>query len=525
MICAKAARHNPIVMQGERESILILGDQLLPQHPMLQAAEKSRCVVIMIEARDWIAARRDHKQKAVLLLSAMRHYAASLRAQGWTVDYRVAETLVAGLREHLRTFQSVRLCAMEAAEWEVRQQQHALRHALKIEVNLQRNAHFLCEQFTPVEKPGKKLILEYFYREMRRHFGVLMTPQGDPVGGVWNLDHQNRNPYDGKVAPPPPLSFPPDEITRDVMHIVERDYPEKIGSTANFTLAVTREQALKTLADFIKHRLPHFGVYEDAMSTREPILFHSVLSPLMNIGLLEPLEVVCQAEAAYYAGQAPLNSVEGFIRQVMGWREYVYWRYHKMMPGFHERNHWQAERALPEFFWTGNTAMNCLQQVIQRVLATGYSHHIERLMVLCNFALLAGIHPRAVNDWFLNCYVDAYDWVVTPNVIGMGLCADGGVVGTKPYIASAAYINKMSDYCGACRFNPKTRTGEEACPYNFLYWNFLLRFEPQLRANPRMGPNVLGLKHLNDEERQRVRAQAEQFLQTMSERYLHVSNN
>lgn len=499
---------------ASRESVLILGDQLLPQNPLLTTPTQR--VVVMLETRDWLAARRDHKYKTVLLISAMRHYAESLRAQGWTVDYRQSDSLIEGLRAHCAEYGCTKLWAMEAAEWDVRERQRELHQALQMEVSLQRNAHFLCEQFAPPEKPGKKLILEHFYRAMRRHFGVLMTPNGDPVGGAWNFDHQNRKPYDGKVAPPSPLSFPPDQITQSAQQFVEQTYPEKIGSTTDFTLAVTRAEALQTLDDFIEHRLPHFGIYEDAMATQEPILFHSVLSPLMNIGLLEPLEIVRRAEAAYFAGTAPLNSVEGFVRQVIGWREYVYWRYHKMMPGFHERNHWQSERALPEFFWTANTEMNCLRQTIGRVLATGYSHHIERLMVLCNFALLAGIHPREVNDWFLECYVDAYDWVVTPNVIGMGLCADGGIVGTKPYIASAAYINKMSDYCGDCRFNHKARTGADACPYNYLYWNFLLRFEKQLRANPRMGPNVLGLKHLDAAERERVQAQANEFLQTLS---------
>jgi deoxyribodipyrimidine photolyase-related protein len=282
-------------------------------------------------------------------------------------------------------------------------------------------------------------------------------------------------------------------------------------------LAVTREEALKVLDDFIENRLPNFGAYEDAMAQEEPILFHSVLSPLMNIGLLEPLEIVQRAEAAYHAGRAPINSVEGFIRQIIGWREYVYWRYHKMMPEFHTLNHWNATRQLPDFFWTAKTNMNCLQQIIGRVIETGYSHHIERLMVLCNFALLAGINPKEVNDWFLSVYFDAYDWVVTPNVIGMGLCADGGIVGTKPYISSAAYINKMSNYCQSCAYNPKVRTGDDACPFNYLYWNFLLRFESQLRANPRMGPNVLGLKHLDADERLRVQEQAEEFLQTLSQ--------
>ncbi len=494
------------------ESVLILGDQLSPHHSLLDPAQRHERVVVMIESLGRVRAHHYHKQKVTLVLSAMRHYAEELRAAGWTVDYREANSFIAGLQAHIAEFQPQRLLMLEAAEWQARQTQRELAEKLNVEISLSRNTHFLCEQHLPKETPGKKLILEYFYRAMRKQFGVLLEKDGSPIGGAWNFDAENRKPYKGKPVPLVPISFAPDAITQAVIEKVERECPDNLGSTQGFTLAVTRAQALQTLDDFIAHRLPNFGAYEDAMSVREPILFHSLLSPLLNIGLLEPLEIIRRAEAAYHDGSAPLNSVEGFIRQILGWREYVYWRYHQMMPGFHDLNHWQAERPLPEFFWTGETDMNCLRHVITRVLATGYSHHIERLMVLCNFALLAGIQPRAVNEWFLESYVDAYDWVVTPNVIGMGLCADGGVVGTKPYIASAAYINKMSDYCGGCRYDAKQRTGDDACPFNALYWNFLLRFEKQLRANPRMGPNVLGLKHLDAAERQRVQQQAQAFL-------------
>ncbi len=493
----------------------ILGDQLMPNHPLLDPAQKRHRVVVMIEAVDRMQERNAHQHKVILVLSAMRHFAESLRQQGWRVDYREAENFQQGLQAHLEEFQPEKLWMMESAEWQLRQlqRQHAAKLNLPIEVV--KNSHFLVEKFAPEEKSGKKLILENFYRAMRKHFGVLLEKNGDPSGGAWNFDHQNRQTYDGNVSPPIPVSFFPDAITQAVITKVKEHCQNNIGSVVGFNLAVTREQALAVLNDFIVRRLPNFGVYEDAMVQDEPILFHSLLSPLMNIGLLEPLEIVQRAEAAYRAGLAPINSVEGFIRQIIGWREYMYWRYHKMMPDLQAANYWNATRELPEFFWTAETKMNCLHQIISRVVATGYSHHIERLMVLCNFALLVGINPRAVNDWFLSVYFDAYDWVVTPNVIGMGLCADGGVVGTKPYIASAAYINKMSDYCGGCAYKPKVRTGDDACPFNFLYWNFLLRFESQLRASPRMGPNVLGLRHLDAAERQRVQAQAEEFLQTI----------
>ncbi len=497
------------------QSIWILGDQLLPDHPLLNSANKSDSVIVFIESLGRMRHRPYHKRKLVLVLSAMRHYAVGLQNEGWRVDYRQAENFTAGLQAHLTETSSEKILTLAAAEWSARQQQSKLGERLGREVEVFPNTNFLVERYAPEEKAGKKLILENFYRAMRRKFGLLLQADNNPIGGAWNYDAENRKPYDKRLRPNPPLSFPPDEITRQVMSEVEQNCPTNLGTTAGFDLPVTRAQALEALEDFVENRLADFGPYEDAMSQAEPVLFHSLLSPLLNIGLLDPLTVAKRAEKAYLEGKAPLNSVEGFIRQVIGWREYVYWRYHKMMPGFHALNHWQATSPMPKFFWTGETDMQCLSKVIKRVMATGYSHHIERLMVLCNFALLAGINPKQVNDWFLESYFDAYDWVVTPNVIGMGLCADGGVVGTKPYIASAAYINRMSDYCQGCRYNPKIRTGPEACPFNFLYWNFLLKWEERLRANPRMGPNVLGLKHLDESERAKVKAESERFLATL----------
>jgi deoxyribodipyrimidine photolyase-related protein len=293
---------------------------------------------------------------------------------------------------------------------------------------------------------------------------------------------------------------------------VEARCPDAIGSTEGFDLPVTRAEALRALEEFVAHRLPEFGPFEDAMSAEHGVLFHSLLSPLLNLGLLEPLELCAAAVAAYNAGLAPISSVEGFVRQVIGWREYIYYRYWELMPGLSEANAWGAERPLPAWYWSGTTRMRCLRHAIERVLRDGYSHHIERLMLLCNFAMLAGVQPQELNAWFLECYIDAYDWVVTPNVIGMGLNADGGIVATKPYIGSASYINKMSDYCRGCDYDQTARTGERACPFNTLYWNFLLRHEGRLRANPRLGPAVLGLARLSDSERTAVQEHAATLL-------------
>jgi deoxyribodipyrimidine photolyase-related protein len=288
-----------------------------------------------------------------------------------------------------------------------------------------------------------------------------------------------------------------------------------VGMVDGFGLAVTRAQALTAFNDFLANRLASFGPYEDAMSSQHPVLYHSKLSPYLNIGLLEPLELIEAVQAAYHQDRAPINSVEGFVRQVLGWREYIYWQYWRLMPDLSEGNAWHAERTLPHFFWDGQTEMNCLRHAISRALESGYNHHIERLMLICNFCLLAGIHPAAVNEWFLSAYVDAYEWVMVPNVIGMGLNADGGLIATKPYIASANYINRMSNYCQPCRYDRRQRSGADACPFNYLYWSFLLKHEATLRANPRMGRNVLGLRHLEEDERKAVRQQALSFLEEL----------
>jgi deoxyribodipyrimidine photolyase-related protein len=285
-----------------------------------------------------------------------------------------------------------------------------------------------------------------------------------------------------------------------------------VGTVRGFDLAVTRQQALAAFDDFSARRLADFGPYEDAMSSQHPTLYHSFLSPYLNIGLLEPLELIEGIQEAYDQGRAPINSVEGFVRQILGWREYIYWQYWQRMPGLLEANAWQAQRPLPRFFWDAETEMNCLRHALQWAIDIGYTHHIERLMLLCNFCLLAGVKLQEVNDWFLSFYVDAYEWVMAPNVLGMGLNADGGSIATKPYIASANYINKMSDYCRSCRYDHQQHAGEDACPLNFLYWNFLLEHEATLRANPRLGRNILSLRHLDEDERQVVCRQARAFL-------------
>lgn len=500
-------------------SVWILGDQLLADHPALAAAEaaagRARVQVVLVESAARLAQQPYQRKKLVLLLSAMRHYAAGLREAGYTVDYRQAADFLTGLRDHCAAHRPERMLTMAAAEEAARRLQCAeLGAALSLPVEVVPNTQFLVGAHDPFPDaaPERTIIMATFYKAMRRHFGILLDSDGSPVGGQWSYDAENRKPLPRHAQPPDTPGFPPDAITRAVMDEVAA-LPGAVGTVDEFALAVTAADAALALDRFIAERLPAFGAYEDAMSRRSATLYHSVLSPYLNLGLLTPLQLVGAAEAAYRAGPAPLNSVEGFVRQVLGWREYIYWQYWRQLPALRAANAWGAYRPLPAWFWSGATDLACMAHVLSGALRTGYSHHIERLMILCNFCLLAGIDPQAVNAWFLAAYIDSYEWVMLPNVLGMGLNADGGRIATKPYVASANYINRMSDYCAGCRYDPKLRTGPAACPFNLLYWNFLIEHEAALRSNPRLGPAVLGLSRLGPGERAAISAEAVAFLE------------
>ena len=358
--------------------------------------------------------------------------------------------------------------------------------------------------------------MEVHYRRVRARHKVLM--QGNkPVGGQWNLDKLNRKPFKKTISIPKLKTFEPDAITRDVMAEVTRRFGDNYGTVDGFDMPVTRQQAQTAFDDFLDHRLPLFGDYEDAMVTGEPFLFHSYLSATINAGLLNPLEVVHAAEQRFLDGRAPLNSVEGFVRQIIGWREYVYGIYWAFMPEYRDRNARKSSHALPQFFWTAETKMNCLHQSVGGVVAHGYSHHIQRLMVLCNFATLAGITPQAVNDWFLSMYVDSHDWVVTPNVVGIAMNSDGGTIASKPYVSSAAYINRMSDYCKKCSYDHTARTGPDACPFNFLYWTFLKHYRPMFEDNPRMRMPLTNMGRIPPGEMNAMMLARKSFIQTLDD--------
>jgi deoxyribodipyrimidine photolyase-related protein len=352
--------------------------------------------------------------------------------------------------------------------------------------------------------------MEFFYREMRRRHRVLVDAAGEPEGGRWNFDEENRGSFGaggpGKV--PAPVAFPPDAVTREVLALVARRFAKHPGKLDHFDWPVTPAQARRSLEDFVTQRLPQFGEFQDAMWTAEPWLYHSRISAAMNLKLLDPREVIAATESAYRAGRVPLAAAEGFIRQILGWREYVRGVYWLLMPGYVGRNELGAREPLPEFYWTGRVPMRCLREAIGQTLDFGYAHHIQRLMVTGLYGLLLGVDPRKMHEWYLAVYVDAVEWVELPNTLGMSQYADGGVMASKPYIATGRYIQRMSNYCQGCRFNPAKATGAEACPFTTLYWDFLLRHEARLKRNPRMSLQVRNLGRLAPRERQAVQERA-----------------
>ncbi|NEP16150.1 MAG: cryptochrome/photolyase family protein [Leptolyngbya sp. SIO4C1] len=493
--------------------IWILGDQLWQGQAALASCEADSAAVILIESRQHVQARPYHQQKLVLVWSAMRHFAQELKAAGWSVSYEIAEDFATPLKQWIQQNDITELRVMEPADRPFAKLLADLEVSCKLVIVP--NNHFLWskQDFSDWAESRKSLLMESFYREGRKRYDILMEGK-DPVGGQWNLDKQNRKPPKGKIEPPQPLWFEPDEITQQVMADVSAADFSTFGDLEPFCWAVTREQALQVLENFVTVRLNTFGPYQDAMVTGEATMWHALLSPYINLGLLHPLEVIEAVEQAYYDESLPLNSVEGFIRQILGWREYMHGLAHHVSDDYPQKNWFGHTQALPEFFWTAETPMNCLHQTLDQVKRTGYAHHIQRLMVLSNFALIAGLSPQAVEDWFHAAFIDAYDWVMQTNVIGMGLFADGGILATKPYAASANYINRMSDYCRGCQYDHKARTGDQACPFNTFYWDFLDRHREKLSSQGRMNFILKNLDRMSEAERADIRTQANRWRQT-----------
>jgi deoxyribodipyrimidine photolyase-related protein len=499
-----------------RNLILIFGDQLSHRLSSFDDFDRGLDRVWMAEVDEEATKVWCHKSRLVFFFSAMRHFRDELRERDIEVDYH--ELSEDGRRDSGRDFSSVlkasvrrlkpeRLVMTEPGDWFVRQSIESTARELDIALEVRTDRHFYCSiaDFAAWAEGRKSLILENFYRWMRKQHRVLIDKHGKPVGGAWNFDKENRQTFKksgpGKLPPLP--KFKPSKTTRQVMAMVAERYSEHPGDLDDFDYPVTAEQAQSALQHFIEHRLPQFGDYQDAMWTDTELLYHSRLSAVMNAHLLDPFDVVHAAIDAYDAGDASINSVEGFVRQVLGWREFVRGVYWTLMPEYIERNALEAERDVPQAYWDGETEMNCIRQAMQDVIKHAYAHHIQRLMVLGLYAQLLGVHPRKFHDWHMAMYADAIDWVSLPNTLGMSQHADGGVVGTKPYCASGNYIDRMSNYCKSCRFNPKLAVGEDACPVTTMYWDFLHRHQEKLRANGRM---TFQIKNLDNKDPQELKA-------------------
>ena len=504
------------------QTIWILGDQVSLENTALRSADPRDSVVLMVESKARGAVLRYHQHKLVLVYSGMRHFARDLRERGWTVDYHLIEetpSFEEGLRRHVEKFRPNELVIAEPNSFAEMDAIEKLARKIDVPLRMTPATQFLLtrDEFREWASGSKRLLMENHYRRVRKRFGFLMEADGEPSGGAWNFDPENRATYKTwQVAGRPhagvQLREEPDEITRDVIAMVQREFAENPGDAANFWLPVDRAGALRWLRLFIDERLPTFGAFEDMMAEGEAFISHSVLSPLINLGLLHPRECVEAAIDAYKRDAAPINSVEGYVRQMIGWREFVNGVYWVRGAEYKELNSLGAERPLPRWFYTGETKMNCLHHVLDQTLQLGWNHHIQRLMVLGNFFLIAGINPQQALRWYLEMYVDAYDWVMAANVIGMSLYADGGYMATKPYAATSTYINRMSNYCAGCRFDPAQKTGPDACPYNYLYWNFIDQHADRFASNPRMRMIVGGWLKRTDAHKDLVRSCAEDFL-------------
>ena len=498
--------------------ILVLGDQLDINSAVLRQVDASTDQVIMLQPPHESDSAWSHKAKPAIFLSAMRHFAHDLIAQQIPLIYIQEShlTIQDALREQLIEKSATHLVCIEPGEWRLKQAIEELARELKLHLEMREDEHFYCSnsEFRDWAADKKELRLEYFYRHMRKKHHVLMDEDSQPIGGQWNFDDQNRKPYskNGPGLINEPLTFEADEITREVLAFVRRHYPEHPGSLEHFIWPVTREQALAALAHFVNERLPSFGMYQDAMWKETPFGWHSILSTSLNLKLLNPREVINSVLNAYQNNGLDLATVEGFIRQIIGWREFVRGIYYLDMPQMAQANFYEHQRALPKWYWSGETKMSCMKDTIGQTLKYGYAHHIQRLMITGNFALLAEVLPQQVSDWYLAIYVDAIEWVELPNVVGMALFANGGRFTSKPYIASGAYVKRMSNYCDRCQYKPEVRYGEQACPMTTLYWNFLIKHREAFNQNPRTRLMTANLSKISSEDQASIQHHANSLL-------------
>lgn len=503
-------------MSGTRRLCLVLGDQLSFDLPSLQGLDTERDTVLLAEVMEEARHVPHHPQKIVLVFSAMRHFAEALRQRGVRVQYVALDdpdntgSLPGELRRWHGLLQPEALHLTECGDWR-------LEHSLTcsgLPIHWHVDSRFLCSraEFASWAKGKKQLRMEFFYREMRRKSGLLINGDGSPVGGAWNFDADNRKALPAHQRAPLPARFTVDAMTREVIALVAEHFTDHYGSLEAFDYPVTHADAQALWGYFLDFGLAAFGDYQDAMAQDEPFLFHARISAALNIGLLDVRQVCADVEAAYWSGRIPLNAAEGFIRQLIGWREYVRGIYWLQMPTYASLDFFGNSRLLPAFYWTGDTRMNCMRQVIGQTLEHAYAHHIQRLMVTGNFALLSGIVPSQVCDWYLSIYMDAFDWVELPNTLGMVMHADGGYLGSKPYCASGQYIKRMSDYCSGCVYNVSESTTDNACPFNALYWHFLMRHRDLLQRNQRLAMVYKNLARMSEDKQQALWQRGEALL-------------
>ena len=504
-----------------RHLVVVFGDQLDRKAAAFDGFDEERDRVWMAESFVEASHVWSNKNRIVLFFAAMRHFGEKLRDSGRKVHYQKlgegeSDSLGDLLAHDLKTMKPEKVVCTLPGEWRIREELSEVCRRAEIPLEIRSDGHFFDtpESFQNWAEGRRSLRLEYYYREMRKRHDILMTADGKPEGGQWNFDKDNRGAF-GKEGPPremkEPETFSPDKMTREVIALVEERFPDHPGELGSFRWPVTREEALVALADFIENRLPAFGTYQDALWTGEPWLYHSLVSSSLNLKLLNPREVIDQVLSAFAKGDAPLNAVEGFIRQIVGWREYVRGIYWWKMPDYLEGNTLGANEPLPDFYWSGETPYTCLQESLGQTLRLGYAHHIQRLMVTGLYGLLLGVDPKALHEWYLAVYVDAVEWVELPNVLGMSQYGDGGLMASKPYIATGKYIQRMGNYCSKCPANPAHATGEKACPFTTLYWDFLDRHEDLLAKNPRLSLQVRNLERKKASERAAIRRQAEKI--------------
>ncbi|MFN3714272.1 MAG: cryptochrome/photolyase family protein [Alcanivoracaceae bacterium] len=491
--------------------ILVLGDQLSTDVAALREADRYSDRVVMAEVAEEASYVPHHPQKIIFIFSAMRHFAAELREAGWQVDYysfeRGLPSLEAALEESLGTVAASSVVVTQPGEWRLDQRMREdWPRRFGLPVTLLEDDRFLCsrERFQRWASGRKQLRMEYFYREMRRESGLLMDATGAPVGGQWNHDSDNRQRYEGHPLCPERLRFEPDTVTNDVIALVKQHFSHHFGDPEPFAFAVTRDEALQALTYFIDHGLPWFGDYQDAMTLQQDHLFHSLLSVYLNAGLLSAREVCAAAERAWQQGAAPINAVEGFIRQILGWREYVRGIYWLKMPEYLQQNALNSTAALPPLYWGAETRMRCAAEAVRATRQHAHAHHIQRLMITGNLALLLGVDVEAIHHWYLAVYADAYEWVELPNTLGMVMHADGGLLGSKPYAASGKYVQRMSDYCSHCHYNVNTSEQQDSCPLNSLYWHFIDRHSGRFRQHPRMAMIYRSWEKMAADKKQRI---------------------